>query len=418
MHPADSPEIQEHKEYKQMTDRRIVLIVTGGIAAYKSCTLVRNIVHAGGQVQVVMTESAQEFIKPLTFSTLSGRLVLSNLFPDPSPSEPIHLQSASWSEILVTAPATANFIGKLANGIADDLASSIAMSFQDKILIAPAMNPRMWQNSVVQLNVKKLLEQGVEIIGPEMGEMAGFNEDLGFGRMSEPALIFNRIEELLSDRTRWRDRNVLVTSGPTREPIDPVRFISNHSSGRMGDAVARQAFLRGAEVTLIRGKGAIGSPPAGINVVEVDTASEMTAEVKKRFVKSDMLVMTAAVSDWTVANVSSSKLKKRAGFPDLQWEQTEDILAWAGKNRTHQVIIGFALETQQYADNARRKLHEKRIDMIALNDPTQSHSAFGGETIQLTLIPRVGESRELPLCSKQQAADKLLDAAESFFQNN
>lgn len=397
-----------------MNGKRIILIVTGGIAAYKSCYLVREIRQNGGEIRVIMTDSATEFIKPLTFATLSGNPVLCNMFPDPPPENPIHLQPSDWGEILVVAPATANFIGKLAHGIADDLASSVAISFSGRVLLAPAMNHRMWDNPAVKDNITTLEKRGVNFVGPESGEMAGVQEKAGKGRMSEPEEILKRIKNLLATTDDLRGKTILVTTGPTREKIDPVRFVSNRSSGKMGDAIAKQAFLRGAKVILIRGNGATGDPPFGVETIYVETASEMANAVKKRFQSCDMLIMTAAVADWSIANPAKTKLKKHAGPPEIYWEQTEDILAWAGKNRTDQAIMGFALETSNHIDGAHKKLTEKNVDLIALNDPTKSHSSFGGDSIKLTLITKDNAPVELPVLTKQEAADKLLDNIRRF----
>ncbi len=396
-----------------LNNRHIVLTVTGGIAAYKSCYLVRILVSAGCQVQVVMTESATKFVNPLTFSTLSGRAVLKDLFPEPPPAEPLHLQPVDWGDLLVTAPATANYIGKFTTGLADDLATAIAQAFDKPILIAPAMNRRMWSNPAVQHNVSLLKDRGIEFIGPVEGEMAGIKELPGIGRMVEPSVIFDRIEELLSDQP-WKGRTVIVTSGPTREPLDPVRFIGNRSSGRMGDAVARQAALRGADVILIRGRGAVGESPGSVELVEVETAREMSEKVKAYFDRCDLLVMTAAVADWTVEEPSSSKLKKRDGVPVITLTRTEDILSWACSHRRNQAVIGFALETENHIEEAKRKLTEKGADLITMNDPTRADSVFGGESIRLTILTRDDKIIELPVLSKPVAANRLLDAVEPY----
>jgi phosphopantothenoylcysteine decarboxylase/phosphopantothenate--cysteine ligase len=313
---------------------------------------------------------------------------------------------------VVIAPATANIIGKLAHGIADNLATSVLMATRKPLLIAPAMNTAMWENQVVQKNIRLLRELGVKFVGPETGEMGGVNEPAGMGRMSEPEDILSAIEALVSDRTRWAGKRVLVTSGPTREAIDPVRFISNRSSGRMGDAIARQAYLRGAEVTLVRGMSAEEKPPAGPVAVEVETAAEMAQAVKERFEKQDLLIMAAAVADWTSEKVSESKLKKKDGLPRIPWRKTEDILEWAGRNKKQQVVVGFALETTDHLKEAKRKLTAKKADLIALNDATKPQSAFGGDSIQLTIVPREGETVELLVLSKYEAAGQLLDRIE------
>ncbi len=392
-----------------LDSRRILLILTGGISAYKSCILVREVIRAGGEVRVVMTAAAEKFISPLTLSTLSGNAVMTEMFPEPAPPDPIHLQTSEWADIMVVAPATANFLGKLTNGLADDLASSIAMAYIGPVLLAPAMNPRMWSNQAVQDNVHTLEQRGYRFTGPHEGAMGGISEQAGVGRMSEPEDILNEIEKVLFKPKNLEGRRILISSGPTREKLDPVRYLSNFSSGKMGHAIARQAQLRGAEVTLIRGKGSSAEPPRGINIIDVDSAAEMADAMKNKFNDCDMLIMAAAVADWTIENVSGSKIKKRDGAPQIEWKATEDILKWASENKKDQIIIGFALETANHLIEAQEKFAEKGSDIIALNDPTRITSAFGGDTIQLTLISHDGKTTELTILSTSTAAGQLLD---------
>ncbi len=401
----------------RLTGRRVILAVTGGIAAYKSCILVRDLIREGAEVQVLMSRAGTEFVSPLTFSTLSGRPVIWEMFPAVPPTDPIHLSPAHWGEAMLIAPATADFIGKLTHGLADDIPSATALAFHGPLLIAPAMNPNMWKSSAVQANAELLRKRGIQIIGPEYGEMGGVNESIGTGRMSEPEDILDRLESLLSDANRLSGRRVLVTSGPTREKLDPVRFLSNFSSGRMGDAVAREAFLRGAEVILVRGKGATGKPPSGVEVRVVDSALEMSAVVKLIFPQVDLLVMAAAVADWTPARLSPTKIKKDSGNFVVEWKQTEDILAWAGKNKSHQIVVGFALETSDHLAGGKNKLATKDSDIIVLNDPTRSDSSFGGDTTNLTLLRKDRAPEELGLVTKRIAAGKLLDAVEKLFSH-
>jgi len=399
-----------------LTGRRILLGVTGGIAAYKAVYLTREIVRAGGEVRVLMSAAAKKFVAPLTFSTLTGHPVLDEMFPDPAPVDPVHLLPGQWGDIFVIAPATADFIGKVANGLANDIPSAAAMAFRGPILLAPAMNPRMWNNSAVQDNVARLRLRGLHFIGPERGDMGGVHEQAGVGRMSEPAAIFDHIEELLYPDKCWMNRRVVVTAGATCEPFDPVRFISNRSSGKMGDAVARQARLMGAEVFLIRTNSAIGEPPSGVEIIKVDTAAEMADAVKALFPTADLLIMVAAVADWRAKTASAGKIKKHTGILTLELEPTEDILLWAGKNRQEQVIVGFALETDDHIVNARRKLEDKNVDIIALNDPTSADSVFGGDSIRLTILKTYCEPLELPAMSKREAAARLLSEAYGYLK--
>jgi len=401
-------------QFTPLDGKKVLLIVTGGIAAYKACSLVRDLRRSKVDVRVVMTDHAAKFVAPLTFATLTGHPVNVEMFPDSAPPEPIHLEPVEWADALVVAPATANFIGKMASGIADDLASTIALAYRGKTLVAPAMNPRMWDNPAVQRNLGMLYENGVDFVGPELGAMAGVKEKPGYGRMSEPEAILAKLEELVFENKFLLGRSVLVTTGPTREAIDPVRYISNRSSGRMGDAVARVAAICGAQVTLIRGEGSVGEPPAGVGVVTVSSAAEMASAVKQYFKSSVLLVMTAAVADWTVSKPADQKLKKHQGVPAFELTPTEDILAWAGKNRKCQVVAGFALETENHQATAREKLKRKDIHLIALNDPTRADSKFGGDSTQLTLISHDGAEVQLPVGSKQSAAYELLKNAARF----
>jgi len=401
---------------RRFEGRRIVVAVTGGIAAYKTCYLVRELVKGGADVQVLMSRAGTEFVSPLTFATLSGRPVIFEMFPSVAPTDPVHLRPASWGEVMVIAPATADFIGKLAHGLADDIPSTVAMAFEGRLLVAPAMNPKMWRSPAVVSNMATIEARGVNIIGPDEGEMGGVHEESGVGRMSEPDVIADRIEELLVADQNLSGKRVIVSSGPTREAIDPVRYVSNRSSGAMGDALARTARLKGAEVFLIRGKGASDVPPSGVKLIEVDSAADMALSVKELFPKSDLLVMAAAVADWTVANPAASKLKKDRGAPAIEWTATEDILAWAGEQKTHQTVVGFALETDHHLQNARQKLEQKKIDLIILNDPTQADSAFGGSTTRLTILAKDGEVIELPLLPKRIAAGHVLNVAARFIE--
>ena len=405
--PSDKP---QPSTPPPLAGRKLLLVVTGGIAAFKCCYLIRDLRRLGVEVQVVLTEAATKFVAPLTFATLSGRRAPSELFPEPPPAEPIHLTLAHHSNLMLVAPASADFIGKMALGLADDLASSVALAYRGPVLIAPAMNSAMWENPAVKSNVATLRKRGIQFVGPEKGELAGISEEAGPGRMSEPAAILARIEELLGG-AKMAGLRVLVASGPTREPLDPVRFISNYSSGRMGDAVARQAILQGADVVLVHGRGAQREPPLGVKLIPVDSAAEMAQAVKAEFKRCHLLVMAAAVADWRPKRPARDKLKKAAGAPRLEWEETEDILRWAGANKRGQVVVGFALETDAHLENARRKLEGKKADLMALNDPTEEGSGFGGDTIRLTLLPRNGKPEALPILPKWAAAHRLLEAA-------
>lgn len=397
-----------------LSSKSIGLIVTGGIAAYKICYLVRQIRAFGGKVDITMTSAATNFITPLSLATLSGNPVNCDLFPQEDHKNPIHLEIAGDCDILLIAPATASFIGKLANGIADDLATCVAMAFEGKILVAPAMNPRMWENPAVQANIATLVERGVIIVGPEEGEMAGVNEKAGIGRMSEPDMIIEHLFRHMEDQHILDGYKVLITSGPTREKIDPVRFVSNYSSGKMGNALADQAFKMGADVTMIRGKGSTAVPSLTAKILDVDSAAEMFNAVKQEFFDNDLLVLTAAVSDWTIDNPAVEKIKKSAGAPVISWQETEDIANWAGLNRKKQVLVGFALENSDHQARAEKKLKDKKLDIIALNDTSLSHSEFGGDSTQLTIYSNDRQPDQFPVCTKNVAARKLLELAAEY----
>ena len=397
-----------------ISSKRIGLIVTGGIAAYKICYLVRQIRASGGNAIITMTYAATKFITPLSLATLSGNPVNCELFPQVSHQNPIHLEIANDCDILIVAPATASFIGKLANGIPDDLATCVAMAFGGKTILAPAMNPRMWENPAVQANVATLTERGIKFVGPDEGEMAGVNEEAGLGRMSEPEVIFENLLKHIEDQPLLDGYKVLITSGPTREKIDPVRYVSNYSSGKMGNALANQAFRMGAEVTMVRGKGCTVPPALAANVIDVDSAAEMFSAVKQEFVDTDLLVLTAAVADWTVDSPAVEKLKKSDGAPSISWQATDDIAHWAGLNRNKQVLVGFALENSNHHARADKKLKDKKIDLIALNDTTQHHSEFGGDSTQLTIFSNDNQPKQLPVGTKQEAARKLLEIAAGY----
>lgn len=401
-------------EEKRFAGVKVLLGVTGGIAAYKACHLVRILIEEGAEVQVVLTERAHQFITPLTLATLSGRPVLTDLFPQPPPPQPIHLTPASWADLAIVAPATADFIARLAHGLADDLLTTILLSFKGPLLLAPTMNPRMWENQFLQENLHRLKEQGIRTVGPEWGKMASLEEGEGWGRMSEPEAIADAAEELLIPDRWLAGKRVIVTSGPTREALDPVRYLSNRSSGKMGDALARQAHLLGAEVYLIRGNGALGDPPRGPRVIEVESAQDMAGAVKSLFASSHLLIMAAAVADWRPEQVSSSKIKRSEESLSLSLVANEDILAWAGRHKQSQVVVGFALETEQHLENAQAKLTHKGADLILLNDPTQPHSQFGGDTTQITILSRNGEVNVLPLMSKREAARRVLEEIKPF----
>jgi phosphopantothenoylcysteine decarboxylase/phosphopantothenate--cysteine ligase len=385
--------------------KKIVLGVTGGIAAYKAAELVRELVRGGAEVFVVMTRSAREFITPLTFQTLSGNKVATELFSLIEESEIGHISLADRADILVIAPATANIIGKIAGGIADDLLTAVVMATKAPVLLAPAMNVHMWENPICQENIQKLRGRGYRFIDPAAGELACGYE--GKGRLAEIPAIVEEIRSILSPGD-LSGETLLVTAGPTEEPIDPVRFLSNRSSGKMGFAVARAACLRGAQVILVSGPSALSTPPR-VKFIPVRTAVEMREAVLENLKEASVLVMAAAVSDYRPRRTSPEKIKKSKAELTLSLELNPDILSEAGKKKGRRLIIGFAAETENLLANARKKLAEKNLDLIVANDVSLPGAGFAVDTNMVKLIDRSGKIEELPLMSKEETADRILD---------
>ena len=385
--------------------KKIILGVTGGIAAYKSAELVRELVKSGAEVFVVMTRSARAFITPLTFQTLSGNKVTTELFSLIEESEIGHISLADRADLLVIAPATANTIGKIAGGIADDMLTTIVMATRAPVLLAPAMNVHMWENSICQENIQKLRGQGYRFIDPEAGELACGYE--GKGRLAEIPAIVEEIRSILSPKD-FSGETLLVTAGPTEEPIDPVRFLSNRSSGKMGFALARAARLRGAQVILVSGPSALPAP-SGIKFIPVRTAVEMRGAVLGNLAQASVLVMAAAVSDYRPRGTSPEKIKKSEAELTLPLELNPDILFEAGRQKGKRLLIGFAAETENLLANAQKKLAEKNLDLIVANDVSLSGAGFAVDTNIVKLIDRSGKVEELPLMSKEGLADRVLD---------
>jgi phosphopantothenoylcysteine decarboxylase/phosphopantothenate--cysteine ligase len=385
--------------------KKIVLGVTGGIAAYKSAELVRELVRSGAEVFVVMTRSAQAFITPLTFQTLSGNKVTTELFSLIEESEIGHISLADRADLLVIAPATANTIGKIAGGIADEMLTTIVMATKAPVLLAPAMNVHMWENPICQENIQKLRVRGIHFIDPEAGELACGYE--GKGRLAEIPAIVEEIRSILSPKD-LAGETLLVTAGPTEEPIDPVRFLSNRSSGKMGFALARAARLRGAQVILVSGPSVLPAP-FGIKFIPVRTAVEMREAVLENLAQASVLAMAAAVSDYRPRGTSPEKIKKSGAEWTLPLELNPDILCEAGQRKGKRLLIGFAAETENLLANARKKLKEKNLDLIVANDVSLPGAGFAVDTNIAKLIDPSGKVEELPLMSKEDLADRVLD---------
>lgn len=393
---------------KALQGKRIVLCVTGSIAAYKAVSLLRTLVEDGAEVSVVMTSSATQFVAPLTFEVLSGRPVLQRLFADTHPMP--HLKVTEDADLVLVAPATANCLAKCALGLADDLLGTLFVAARCPIVMAPAMDVEMWDHPAVAAHTRTLRERGVVVLEPEEGPLA--SGLLGKGRLPAEPVILDAVCARLAALRDWAGQRVLVSAGPTREPIDAVRFITNASSGKMGYAMAEAAAQRGAEVLLVSGPTALPCPP-NVTRVSVTTAEEMYQELDARFSWATVLVMTAAVGDFRPRNPSSAKVKKHQwdGEP-LELERTPDILQALSRKRTHHVLVGFAAESEDLLTNGRKKLHQKDLDLLVVNRITGPQSAFGNETNEVILLPRHGTPIEVERLPKRLLADRILDTVQ------
>jgi phosphopantothenoylcysteine decarboxylase/phosphopantothenate--cysteine ligase len=391
--------------------RTIVLGVTGGIASYKSAWLARLLTKAGAQVDVALTRSAAEFISGLTFEALTGRPAHAGLFDAGRALD--HIRLAKSAAAIVVAPATADFLARAATGQASDLLTAVLLATKAPVLLVPAMNDHMWSHPQTRANVAHLRKIGYAILEPDEGSLAA-GEGEGPGRMPEPETIFAHMGRLLNSRekTKLAGQRIVVTAGPTREAIDPVRFLSNHSSGKMGVALAASAWSRGAEVDLVAGPLSV-SAPLGPTIHEVETTADMAREVGKLVPKADVLIMAAAPADYRPSRVAASKIKKGKGAPKLDLEETTDILhSTIGKRKKGAIVVGFALETDDVIANGKAKLRDKSLDLIVVNDATEPGAGFSVDTNRVTLIGRDGKAEALPLLSKFDVADAILDRVE------
>ncbi|MCX6639220.1 MAG: bifunctional phosphopantothenoylcysteine decarboxylase/phosphopantothenate--cysteine ligase CoaBC [bacterium] len=390
--------------------RKILLAVTGGIAAYKVCELARLLLRNHASVQVAMTEAATRFVAPLSFEALTGQMVAKDLFVEGG-SGTHHLDMVRGIDLMVIAPATANCIGKLAAGLADDLVSCAALAISGPLLICPAMNAKMFVHQAVQQNLDILRQRGVLVLDPEMGEMASPHEEPGWGRLPEPWKILDYICRLLPASGPLNGRTITITAGPTIEPVDPVRVISNLSSGRMGYALASEAKRRGARVNLITGPISLHTPP-GLSPVRVESTQQMLEAVERFFSDSDVLIMAAAPADFRVSQTLDQKIKKRDGTGELTLKlvPTPDILKKISERKSGKILVGFALETEHGIENARIKLKEKRLDIIVLNSPKFGEVAgIGRDAISGTIIDAQDRVQEFPIMPKSQFAGIILD---------
>lgn len=389
------------------TGKKIVLGVAGGIAAYKIIELASRLKKEGAEVITIMTQSATQFVTPLTFREITGEPVITNMWDEPKKWNVEHIAIAQWADLFVIAPATANIIGKMAHGIADDMLTTVLLATRSPILVVPAMNDQMYLHALVQENLKKLSQIGYEILDPAIGHMACGTT--GPGRLPEPVDIQQAIGNLLfSAKKDLSGKRILITAGGTREPIDPVRYIGNRSSGKMGVAIAQAAQKRGAEVHLVAGVTSIPLPQ-NIRVSSVETTLEMQKAVLEDFDSSDIVIKAAAVADYRVESPKDSKIKKHDGPPEIRLIENPDILKELGKRKKDQFIVGFAAETNNLIANAQKKLISKNIDMIVANDVSKKESSFNSDTNQIQILTKEGTAITLPTLTKAEVANQILD---------
>lgn len=387
--------------------KTVVLGVTGSIAAYKIAGLTSRLVKQHADVHVIMSKNATNFIHPTTFESLTGNKCMVDTFDRNFQFHIAHVSLASRADVMLVAPASANIIAKMAYGIGDDMLSTTVLAMTCPVIVSPAMNVNMFHNPVVQDNLRRLADYGKIIIPPENGYLACGTT--GDGKMPSEDVLFDYIVREIGHEKDLTGRKILVTAGPTREPLDPVRFLTNHSTGKMGYAIARQAMLRGAEVTLISGPAAL-TPPPFVEVVPVIRAADMFEAVKARWKSQDIIIKAAAVADYTPLRTEEDKIKKRGADMTLSLGRTQDILAWLGEHKKeNQVLCGFSMETRDVLENSRAKLERKNADMIAANCLKEDGAGFGTDTNHLTLISKKNVA-DLPMQSKEAAADELLDA--------
>ncbi len=384
---------------------QILLGVTGGIAAYKAAELLRALVKQSAVVRVMMTEAACKFVTPLTFETLSGHPVLTELFADSSGFGTVHIDWARWPQLIVICPATANTVAKIAHGVADNALTTTVLASKAPVIFCPAMNKEMFLNPIYQENQQKLLKLGYRFVMPAQGELAC--GEIGWGRLADLPDILDAVKIALATHKDLDGSRILITAGPTHEPLDPVRYLSNRSSGKMGFALAERATLRGAQVTLITGPTDL-RPFAG-QVIRVQTAAEMEQAVFEHLPQQDVLIMAAAVADYTPAHPAPHKIKKSTEEFDLRLRRTQDILATCANHKGHRIHVGFSLETHDEVEHALKKMHQKNLDLIVVNNPLQEGAGFAVDTNVVTIIDKQGRCEHVSKRSKIEIADIILD---------
>lgn len=385
----------------------VVIGVTGGIAVYKALDVISALRKKDIEVHVIMTESASKFVNPLTFQSISQNMVVTDMFAEPKAWEIQHISLAQKADLMLIAPATANVIGKISNGIADDMLSTTVMATKAKVLIAPAMNTNMYQNPIVQNNISKLKDFGYKFIEPASGRLAC--GDIGIGKLADVNTIVERVIEELEDKEQdLLGKKVLVSAGPTIAPIDPVRYITNRSTGKMGYAIAKEARDRGAEVILVSGPTNL-EPPKNVKIINIKTNEEMKKEILQNFEWADIVIKSAAVADYKPKEYSKEKIKKGEGDLNICLTRDNDILKSLGEIKTHQVLVGFAAESNNVLENAERKLKNKNLDFIVANDITSSDTGFGSEDNKVVILSKNNEKLELEKMSKKEVSSNIFD---------
>ena len=397
-----------------LTGKSVVLGVTGSIAAYKMANLASMLVKLNADVHVIMTQNATHFITPMTFETLTNNKCIVDTFDRNFNFDVKHVSLAKRGDLFLVAPCTANVIGKVANGICDDMLTTTIMATKAPVLFSPAMNTGMWENPVLQDNLRKLKHYGYHVIEPVVGRLAC--GDTGSGKMPSEETLLEHILLHLAREKDLKGKRLLITAGPTQEAIDPVRFISNRSSGKMGYALAKMAVIRGADVTLVSGPVSI-APFAGIETVEVRSAQQMFEAVTERSAERDVIIMCSAVADYKPVSCSDQKLKKNDSDMTIPLTRTQDILGWLGEHKqAGQVLVGFSMETENLIENSRQKLTKKHADLICANSIASEQTGFAVDTNKVTLITQENVT-ELPLCTKEETADLILDSIKDFINN-
>ncbi|WP_449539958.1 bifunctional phosphopantothenoylcysteine decarboxylase/phosphopantothenate--cysteine ligase CoaBC [Ferdinandcohnia sp. Marseille-Q9671] len=388
-----------------MIHKKIVLCVSGGIAVYKAAALTSKLIQAGAEVKVIMSESAIKFVNPLTFQALSRNDVYYDTFDEKNPAVIAHIDLADWADLILVAPATANIIGKLANGVADNMITTTLLATTAPVWIAPAMNVHMYDHPAVKRNISILAQDGYQFIEPSEGYLAcGY---VGKGRLEEPEKIVDLLHKHFSEKPLFKGEKIVITAGPTREKVDPVRFFTNRSTGKMGYALAEAASAAGADVTLISGPTNLPVPPR-VKLIQIESAEDMLTQVMLHYKDSDIVIKSAAVADYRPKHIYNEKMKKKSGDLVLELERTTDILKTLGTQKEHQILVGFAAETDNVEVYAKNKLESKNLDMIVANNVTTVGAGFGTDTNIVTIFKKDGTQLDLPMMTKQEVAKAIL----------